>query len=102
DLRLCLSIGDEEIERSRAGHGALAVLARDAEPDLGVDAQVGGGVELERLPPELTLTVFEAQRLPGPAALALADVPLTEVGVTHPSGEAVGDPLLIAAHQPEA
>ena len=70
------------------------------EADLGVDAQAGGGVDLEGLPPEVALPVLEPQRLSGPASLRVADVVLAEGGEARTAGVRIGDhgSLIAAAH----
>ncbi len=101
DLGLGLPVGDEEVEAGGAGLDGLAVLAGQAEADLGVDAQAGGGVDLEGLPPEVALPVLEHERLAGPASLRVADVVLAEGGEAGTAGLRVGDHglLIAAAHR---
>ena len=78
DLRRLLVVGDQQIQRQRGRQGALPVFPRDPEQRLLVDAQPGGGVDLEQLVSEVALEVLEDQRLAGPAALRLPNVAVAE------------------------
>jgi hypothetical protein len=91
DLGLGFAVGVEHVQARGAGHRGLRVLARDAEPDLVVDAETGRRIELERLPPELALPGLVDERLSSPAALGVADVALAVRGEVGAAREGIGD-----------
>ena len=99
-LGLGLAVGDEEVEAGSGCLDGLAVLARQAEADLGVDPEAADRVDLEGLPPEVALPVLEPQGFACPASLGVADVVLAEGGEAGTTGERIGDhdSVIAAAH----
>ena len=100
DLGLGLAVGDEEVVGEGRGDQALAILPRQAEPDLGVDPQTGGRVDLEGLPGELALPGLEDERLAMPTPLRVTHVALTEGREPRTSREVIGDHRSAITHHP--
>jgi hypothetical protein len=101
DLGLGLTIGDEEVVAEGRGEERLPVLAGKAEADLGVDAQAGGGVDLQGLPGELALPRLEDETLASPTPLGMHDVALAEGREPRTPGEVIGDHRSAITHHPE-
>src|SRR5690606_27832742 len=89
DLGFSLTVSTQQVEPDRRREGGLSVLAGEAQADLAEHPQAGRGVDLERLGEELALPPLERERLPGPAALGLADESPRECLEMRSAGEGV-------------
>ena len=101
DLGLGLAVGGEEVVGRGRGHAGLPVLSGQAETDLGVDPETGGGVDLERLPPELTLPGLEHEGLAMPAPLRMPHEALAEGREAGTPGALIGHHRSGITHHPE-